>query len=94
MLESTQSVKYIGITADRYLSGEITVYKIVTKFLNSQAQNCSSLSQCRSEYICSLRPPVKQRFNNKLENVKIILIRLDNNMGRRERVNQFSLASM
>lgn len=109
-IESTKSVKYLGLNIDDSLSGESIVNCILTKvnsrlkFLYRQANVldfrtrkylCSALIQCHLDYACSSwYPSLNKCFKNKLQICQNKIVRFIHGMGPRDSVNNVILANM
>jgi hypothetical protein len=109
-IESTNSVKYLGVSIDNTLSGENIVNNIVSKvnsrlkFMYRNAKSldtrtrkylCSALIQCHIDYACSSwYPSLNKGLRDKLQVCQNKIVRFIYSMGPRESINQHRLSDM
>lgn len=104
IIHSKSSIKYLGVTLDQHLSGDIMANSVISRvtgrlkflyryshLLNHQLRKnlCSALLQCHIDYCCSSWfIGLNMKFQHKLQIIQNKMIRFILNMSPREHVGQ------
>jgi len=108
--KAQNSIKYLGVTLDQYLSGDIMVNSIINKvsgklkflYRHSQYFNqklrknlCSALLQCHIDYCCtSWYSGLNKTYQRKLQIIQNKMARFILNLSPREHIGQVHLDSI
>lgn len=107
IIKGSQSVKYLGVTLDQFLSGDDIAFNIIKKgsarlkffyrkspFLDEKLCKtlCTALIQCHFDYSCSSwYPALSQKLKNKLQILQNKTVKFILNLDSRSHVDQLTL---
>ncbi len=110
VIKAQDSIKYLGVTLDQYLSGDVMVTSVINKvngklkflyrhaqYLNQKLRKnlCSALLQCHIDYCCtSWFSGLNKSYQRKLQIQQNKMVRFILNLSPREHIGQVHLDSI